>query len=65
MDRRSTCRYFRASFFEGTLAGMMLLALPCINIISAKLGVIGFLGVAIAIALTLDLSINIRFDPTW
>jgi MFS family permease len=48
----------------GVLAGMMLLALPNIDIVAASLGFSGLLGVAIAIALTLDLSINISFNPT-
>ncbi|XQW83813.1 MFS transporter [Thalassotalea piscium] len=48
----------------GTLAGMMLLALPNIDIVSTSLGFSGLLGVAIAVALTLDLSINISFNPT-
>lgn len=48
----------------GVLAGLMLLALPNIDIVSAQLGVSGLLGVAIAVALTLDLSINISFNPT-
>jgi MFS family permease len=46
------------------LAGMMLLALPNIDIVSSALGISGLLGVAIAVALTLDLSINISFNPT-
>ncbi|GHE78051.1 MFS transporter [Thalassotalea profundi] len=48
----------------GTLAGLMLLALPNIDVVSASLGFSGLLGVAIAVALTLDLSINISFNPT-
>jgi MFS family permease len=48
----------------GTLAAMMLLALPNIDIVSSSLGFSGLLGVAIAVALTLDLSINISFNPT-
>lgn len=48
----------------GTLAAMMLLALPNIDIVSSSLGLSGLLGVAIAVALTLDLSINISFNPT-
>jgi Na+/melibiose symporter-like transporter len=42
----------------------MLLALPNLDIISAGLGVGGILGVAIAVALTLDLAINVSFNPT-
>ncbi len=48
----------------GVLAGLMLLALPNIDIVSSSLGFSGILGVAIAIALTLDLSINVSFNPT-
>jgi len=48
----------------GVLAGLMLLALPNIDIVSAKLGISGLLGIAIAVALTLDLSINVSFNPT-
>lgn len=48
----------------GFLAAMMLLALPNIDVISSSLGIGGILGVAIVIALTLDLAINISFNPT-
>ncbi|WP_448212768.1 MFS transporter [Colwellia sp. MEBiC06753] len=48
----------------GVLAGLMLLALPNIDIVATSLGISGLLGVAIAVALTLDLSINISFNPT-
>lgn len=48
----------------GVLAGLMLLALPNIDVVSSSLGIDGILAVAIAIALTLDLSINISFNPT-
>jgi maltose/moltooligosaccharide transporter len=48
----------------GFLAAMMLLALPNIDVISSALGFSGILGVAIAVALTLDLAINISFNPT-
>jgi len=48
----------------GFLAAVMLLALPNIDVIASKLGFDGILGVAIAIALTLDLAINISFNPT-
>ena len=48
----------------GVLAGLMLLALPNIDIINSSMGIGGILGVAIAIALTLDLSINVSFNPT-
>ena len=48
----------------GVLAALMLLALPHLDIISAGLGVGGILGVAILVALTLDLAINVSFNPT-
>ena len=48
----------------GVLAAMMLLALPNLDIVSSSLGVGGILGVAIAVALTLDLAINVSFNPT-
>jgi MFS family permease len=48
----------------GVLAALMLLALPHLDIISASLGVGGILGVAILVALTLDLAINVSFNPT-
>jgi MFS family permease len=48
----------------GILAALMLLALPSLDIISSGLGVGGILGVAIAVALTLDLAINVSFNPT-
>ncbi|WP_394172953.1 MFS transporter [Thalassotalea litorea] len=48
----------------GVLAGMMLLALPNIDIVSSALGMDGLLGIAIMIALTLDLSINVSMNPT-
>ncbi|MEO1411517.1 MAG: MFS transporter [Bacteroidota bacterium] len=51
-------------FIGGFLAALMLLALPNIDIISGALGMDGILGVAIAVALTLDLSINVSFNPT-
>ncbi len=48
----------------GVLAALSLLALPNIEIVSSALGVDGLLGVAIAVALSLDISINIGFNPT-
>jgi MFS family permease len=48
----------------GFLAAMMLLALPNIDVISTSLGIGGILGVAIVVALTLDLAINVSFNPT-
>jgi maltose/moltooligosaccharide transporter len=51
-------------FIGGFLAAIMLLALPNLGIISEFLGIEGILGVAIAVALSLDLAINISFNPT-
>lgn len=51
-------------FIGGFLAALMLLALPNIDVISTSMGIEGILGVAIAVALTLDLAINISFNPT-
>lgn len=51
-------------FIGGFLAALMLLALPNIDIISSSVGIGGILGMAIAVALTLDLAINISFNPT-
>lgn len=48
----------------GVLATLMLLALPNIDVISTAMGIEGILGVAIAVALTLDLAINVSFNPT-
>jgi len=48
----------------GVLAALMLLALPNLDVVSGSLGVGGILGVAIAVALTLDLAINVSFNPT-
>lgn len=48
----------------GLLAAISLLALPSIDVISSSLGFDGILGVAIAIALMLDISINVGFNPT-
>jgi len=48
----------------GVLAALMLLALPSIGVISASMGMEAILGVAITVALTLDLAINISFNPT-
>ncbi|MBU2876992.1 MFS transporter [Aliiglaciecola lipolytica] len=48
----------------GVLASLSLLALPNIGIISAALNIEAILGIAVLIALTLDLSINISFNPT-
>jgi maltose/moltooligosaccharide transporter len=48
----------------GTLAALMLLALPNIDVIDSALGLGNLLAVAIVVALTLDLAINISFNPT-
>lgn len=48
----------------GVLAALMLLALPNIDKISEFFGFGSIMGVAIAVALTLDMSINISFNPT-
>jgi MFS family permease len=48
----------------GLLAVPMLLALPHLDAIAAALGTGGILGVAIAVALSLDLAINVSFNPT-
>ncbi|HKJ33984.1 MAG TPA: MFS transporter [Balneolales bacterium] len=49
----------------GVLAALMLLSLPNIDIIGHFLGESGaMLGIAVIVALTLDLSINVSFNPT-
>lgn len=48
----------------GALAALMLLALPNIDVIGGAMGVEGILGIAIVVALTLDLAINVSFNPT-
>jgi MFS family permease len=49
----------------GVLAALMLLALPNIDIIGKALGQDGAtIGIAVIVALTLDLSINVSFNPT-
>lgn len=48
----------------GTLAAVMIIALPNIGAINEFLGVGSILAVAIVVALTLDLAINISFNPT-
>ncbi len=48
----------------GVLAAGMLMALPNIDVIAAGLGFKSLLAVAIVVALTLDLAINISFNPT-
>ncbi len=48
----------------GLIASLMLLALPNIDVISAALGFKGVIGVAIAVVLSLDVAINVGFNPT-
>ncbi|MDP2303017.1 MAG: MFS transporter [Ignavibacteria bacterium] len=48
----------------GPLAALMLLALPNIHHVSAFLGIGSLIVVATGVALTLDLAINISFNPT-
>ena len=48
----------------GVLSALMLLALPNIGVISGALGIEAILGVAVTVTLTLDLAINVSFNPT-
>ncbi len=48
----------------GVLAALMILALPNIDKINEFLGIGSLMAVAIAVALTLDMAINISFNPT-
>lgn len=48
----------------GTIAALMLLALPNIGVISAALGFEAILGVALVVVLSLDFAINVGFNPT-
>jgi len=48
----------------GTLAALMILALPNLDVIDSALGIDSIMTVALVVALTLDLSINISFNPT-
>lgn len=48
----------------GTLAALMLLALPYIDVINEATGIGSLITVALIVALTLDLAINISFNPT-
>ena len=47
----------------GTLAALMILALPFIDVINDTLSVGSLIGVALTVALTLDLAINVSFNP--
>ncbi len=51
-------------FIGGTLAALMLFLLPNIGNVHEALGLFSILVVATAVALTLDLAINISFNPT-
>lgn len=48
----------------GALAALMVFLLPRIDVVSHMLGIGNLLVVAVIVALTLDLSINIGFNPT-
>ncbi|MFC0134886.1 MFS transporter [Massilia eurypsychrophila] len=48
----------------GTLAALMVFLLPRIDVVAGVLGIGNLLVVAVIVALTLDLSINIGFNPT-
>ncbi|HOY32882.1 MAG TPA: MFS transporter [Bacteroidales bacterium] len=48
----------------GTLAALMIVALPHIGEINDYLGTGSLISVAIAVAVTLDMAINISFNPT-
>ncbi len=48
----------------GTVAALMLLALPNIGVINNSLSLENLISVAMVVALTLDLSINVSFNPT-
>ena len=48
----------------GTIAALMLLALPNIDVISSAMGIEGILGVALVVVLSLDFAINVGFNPT-
>lgn len=47
----------------GTIAALMILALPFIGVINDALGFDSLIGVALTVALTLDLAINVSFNP--
>ena len=48
----------------GTIAALMLFCLPRLDVIGDALGISNMLIVALLVALTLDLAINISFNPT-
>lgn len=47
----------------GIIAALMILALPNLGLIQQTLGIESLIGVAITVALTLDLAINVSFNP--
>jgi len=47
----------------GTIAAAMILALPFLDVINDMLGFGSIVGVALVVALTLDLAINVSFNP--
>jgi len=47
----------------GTIAAAMILALPFLDVINDLLGFGSIVGVALVVALTLDLAINVSFNP--
>ena len=47
----------------GTIAALMILALPYIDVINERMGIGSLIGVAITVALLLDLAINVSFNP--
>ena len=51
-------------FFGGALAALMILCLPNIGLIASTLGISNILIIAVFISLTLDMSINVSFNPT-
>ncbi len=48
----------------GTIAALMILALPNLGVINDTLGIGSIMTTALIVALTLDFSINISFNPT-
>jgi len=48
----------------GVLAALMLLALPNIGVINESTGIDNLIAIAMVVALTLDLAINVSFNPT-
>ncbi len=51
-------------FIGAFIGALMLLALPNIGLIAEKISFISLIGVAIIVALTLDISINVGFNPS-